>query len=196
MPFKRVEEAAKTGSPAKTQESIARIIASLRGSFKLVELLETLKFPKATYMYWQKRFDRPNPDQEIEEKMLEIRKDHKDYGCLRLKKELENQGIHVNKKKIQRLIKKLGIEVKSYTRKSRRYNSYRGKVGTVAKNRIHRRFYTNICHQKITTDTTEFKYYEVETTGVVRQKKLYLDPSWISTIVKFYLIGFLKNQTH
>ena len=72
MPFKRVEEAAKTGSPAKTQESIARIIASLRGSFKLVELLETLKFPKATYMYWQKRFDRPNPDQEIEEKCLKF----------------------------------------------------------------------------------------------------------------------------
>lgn len=41
-------------------------------------------------MYWQKRFDRPNPDQEIEEKMIEIRKEHKDYGCLRLKKELEN----------------------------------------------------------------------------------------------------------
>lgn len=84
-------------------------------------------------MYWQKRFDRPNPDQEIEEKMIEIRKEHKDYSCLRLKKELENQGIHVNKKKIQRLIKKLGIAVKSYTRKSRRYNSYRGKVGTVTK---------------------------------------------------------------
>ncbi|MGM0209127.1 hypothetical protein IGI96_003651 [Enterococcus sp. DIV0421] len=51
------------------------------------------------------RFDRSNPDQEIEEKMFEIRKEHKEYGCLRLKKELENQGIHVNKKKIQRLIK-------------------------------------------------------------------------------------------
>lgn len=85
MPFKRVEESAKTGNPAKTQESIARIIASLRGLFKLVELLETLKFPKATYMYWQNRFDRPNPDQEIEEKMLEICKEHKDYGRLRLK---------------------------------------------------------------------------------------------------------------
>ena len=35
--------------------------------------------PKATYMYWQKRFDRKNPDQEIEEKMLEIRKEHKDF---------------------------------------------------------------------------------------------------------------------
>lgn len=127
-------------------------------------------------MYWQKRFDRPNPDQEIEDKMKEIRKDHKDYGCLRLKKELENHGFHVNKKKVQRLIKKIGIEVTSYTLKSRRYSSYRGKVGTVAKNRLQRRFYTSICHQKITTDTTEFKYFELDTMGVVRQKKLYLDP--------------------
>jgi len=127
-------------------------------------------------MYWQKRFNRLNPDQEIESKMLEIRKEHKDYGCLRMTEELKNRGFHVNKKKVQRLIKKLGIEVKSYTRKSRRYSSYRGKVGTVAKNRIHRRFLTSICHQKITTDTTEFKYFEIDTNGVIRQKKLYLDP--------------------
>lgn len=44
------------------------------------------------------------------------------------------------------------------------------------KNRIHRRFYTSVCHQKITTDTPEFKYFEVDTNGVIRQKKLYLDP--------------------
>ena len=48
--------------------------------------------PKATYMYWQKRFDRKNPDQEIEEKMLEIRKEHKDYGYRRILGELRNQG--------------------------------------------------------------------------------------------------------
>lgn len=108
--------------------------------------------------------------------MLQIREKHKDYGCLRMTKELRNRGIHVNKKKVQRLIKKLKIEVKSYTRKSRRYSSYRGKVGVVAKNLIHRRFYTSVCHQKITTDTTEFKYFEVDTKRVIRQKKLYLDP--------------------
>ncbi|MDK4464362.1 transposase, partial [Enterococcus faecium] len=78
-----------------------------------------------------------------------------DYGCLRMTNELRNRGFSINKKKVQRLIKKLGIKVTTYTRKSRRYNSYRGQVGTVAKNRIHRRFYTSICHQKITTDTTE-----------------------------------------
>lgn len=127
-------------------------------------------------MYWQKRFDRLNPDKEVDDAMLKIRKEHKYYGCLRMREELKKHGFCINKKKIQRLIKKLGIEVKSYMRKSRCYNSYRGKVGTVAKNRIHRRFYTNICHQKITTDTTEFKYFETDSNGVILQKKLYLDP--------------------
>lgn len=89
---------------------------------------------------------------------------------------LKKQGFHVNKKKVQRIIQKLSLQVKSFTRKSRRYNSYRGKVGTVAKNRIHRRFYTTICHQKITTDTTELKYFETDNQRIVRQKKLYLDP--------------------
>lgn len=127
-------------------------------------------------MYWQKRLDRKNPDQEIEAEMLKVREKHKDYGCLRMTNELRNRGFSINKKKVQRLIKKLGIKVTTYTRKSRRYNSYRGQVGAVAKNRIHRRFYTSICHQKITTDTTEFKYHEVDAKGIIRQKKLYLDP--------------------
>ena len=47
--------------------------------------------PKATYMYWQKRFDRGNPDREIEKKILEIREEHKDYGYRRILGELRNQ---------------------------------------------------------------------------------------------------------
>lgn len=74
------------------------------------------------------------------------------------------------------MIRKLGIEVRSFTRRSRRYNSYRGKIGMITKNRIHRRFYTSICHQKITTDTTELKYFETDKYGTSREKKLYLDP--------------------
>ena len=44
--------------------------------------------PKATYMYWQKRFHRANPDQELEEKILVIREQHKDYGYRRILAEL------------------------------------------------------------------------------------------------------------
>ena len=40
--------------------------------------------PKATYMYWQKRFGRVNPDQEVEDKIQEIRSQHKDYGYRRM----------------------------------------------------------------------------------------------------------------
>lgn len=132
--------------------------------------------PKATYMYWQKRFDRENPDKELEEKIQEIRKNNKDYGYRRIQGELRNQGYRINKKKIQRIVQKLGLQVTSYTRKSRKYSSYKGKVGTVAPNRIRRRFNTNIPHQKITTDTTEFKYYEVDAKGHMTMHKLYLDP--------------------
>ncbi len=66
-------------------------------------------------MYWQKRLDRKNPDQEIEAEMLKIREKHKDYGCLRMTNELRNRGFSINKKKVQRLIKKLGIKVTAYT---------------------------------------------------------------------------------
>lgn len=66
-----------------------------------------------------------------------LTKRRKDYGYLRMTKELVNRGFHVNKKKVQRLIRKLGIEVRSFTRRSRRYNSYRGKIGMITKNRIH-----------------------------------------------------------
>ena len=60
-------------------------------------------------MYWQKQFDRENPDQEIEEEMLKIREKHKNYGYLRMTNELKDRGFHVNKKKVQRLIRKLGL---------------------------------------------------------------------------------------
>ena len=127
-------------------------------------------------MYWQKRFDRENPDKELEEKMIEIHKKHKDYGYRRMYGELRNQGLLVNKKKVQRIMQKLNLQVTSFTRKSRKYSSYKGNVGRVAPNRIRRRFSTHIPHQKITTDTTEFKYYEVDSKGQMKMHKLYLDP--------------------
>lgn len=127
-------------------------------------------------MYWQKRFDRENPDQELENKILEIREKNKDYGYRRMTGELKNQGYAVNKKKVQRIMQKLCLQVTSFRRKSRKYSSYKGKVGTVVPNRIHRRFNTCIPHQKITTDTTEFKYYEIDNKGRMTMHKLYLDP--------------------
>lgn len=140
------------------------------------DILAVIRFPKATYMYWQKRFDKANPNEAIEQKILEIRKENKDFGYRRICGELRKQGFIINKKRVQRIVQELGIQVTSYTRKSRKYSSYKGTVGRIAPNRVHRRFDTNIPHQKITTDTTEFKYYEVDDKGRMVIKKLYLDP--------------------
>ena len=127
-------------------------------------------------MYWQKRFDKEDPDKELLKQILDIREKHKDYGYRRLCGELRKQGTSVNKKRVQRIIQKYGIQVTSYTRKSRRFSTYKGIVGRISPNRINRRFNTDVPHQKITTDTTEFKYYVSDDKGRVEIKKLYLDP--------------------
>ncbi len=127
-------------------------------------------------MYWQKRFSRPDPDADIKTALTTLRETHKDYGYLRMTAALRNAGHGINKKKVQRLMADMHLQVESYTRRSRKYNAYRGTVGKTAPNRINRRFDTPVAHQKITTDTSEFKYYERDASGRLVEQKLYLDP--------------------
>lgn len=128
-------------------------------------------------MYWQKRFNEPNPDEEIENIIKEIvDKNDENYGYRRIDIDLRKRGYCVNHKKILRITNKLDITCKSFTRKSRKYSTYKGTVGTTSKNLINRRFYTSIPYQKLTTDTTEFKYYETNANGKLIIKKAYLDP--------------------
>lgn len=92
--------------------------------------------------------------------MLEIRQEHANADYRPMVELLKQKGIYANHKKVQRLMKKLGLCLTSFWRKSRKYSSYKGTVGQVAKNKLHRRFNTSVPHQKLTTDTTEFKYYD------------------------------------
>lgn len=128
-------------------------------------------------MYWQKRLNEVNPNEEIESTIKEITQKHNgNYGYRRIDLELRKRGYVVNHKKILRLTNKLGITCVKFTRKSRKFSTYKGTVGKVAKNLIGRRFNTNVAHQKMTTDTTEFKYYETNSNGKIIIKKIYLDP--------------------
>ena len=76
-------------------EKRARVVHSLRGSYRLKDILAIAKLPKATYMYWQKRMNKPNPDLELEEEIKEIRLRHKDFGYRRIYGELKKLGIDV-----------------------------------------------------------------------------------------------------
>ena len=54
---------------------MTRIIHSLREKYLLKDLFKQFSFPKSTYMYWQKRFDRNDKDEVFEEQIKKIRKD-------------------------------------------------------------------------------------------------------------------------
>lgn len=73
------------------------------------------------------------------------------YGYRRIHLELKRRGYEINHKKVQRIMRELGLKCIKFTRKSRRYNSYKGTVGKVAKNRLNRRFNTSF-RLKLVTD--------------------------------------------
>ena len=50
-------------------KTIAEAIEVLRDKYKLKDLLKYFNISKSTYMYWQKRLNRPNKDIEIEKKI-------------------------------------------------------------------------------------------------------------------------------
>ena len=157
-------------------KTITETIGLLRSKYKLKDLLKYFNLPKSTYMYWQKRLNIPNKDMEIENKILKIRKENPNYGYRRITAMLKRLGLKINKKKVQRLVQNLKLQVKSFSRKSRKYSSYKGQVGKVADNKIKRNFKVEKPYTQITTDTTEFKYFEKDKSGTYQIKKLYLNP--------------------
>ena len=125
--------------------------------------------PESSYHYHMKQIRKENPNQELEECIQSIFDENQgNYGYRRVHLELRNRGYKVNHKKVQRMMNKRGLKGNKFKRKSRTYSSYKGQVGKTAKNRIHRRFYTDRCHKKLTTDITEFKCLD--------NVKLYLNP--------------------
>lgn len=75
--------------------------------------------------------DRPCNDSKVDDEIKAIRTEHKDYGYRRVFRELLLRGYNLSKYKVQRLMKKIGLQVTSYTKKSRKYNSYKGLIGTI-----------------------------------------------------------------
>ncbi|MBZ5753921.1 IS3 family transposase [Metabacillus rhizolycopersici] len=157
------------GSGRLSRKAQATLSFELKETFRLKDVLQVVGIPESSYHYHIKAIKKENPNQELEACILSIfEENNRNYGYRRIHLELRNRGRKINHKKVQRIMKKLGLKGDKFIRKSRKYSSYKGTVGTIAKNRINRRFHTNVCHQKLTTDITEFKCLD----GV----KLYLNP--------------------
>ena len=76
------------------------------------------------------------------------------YGVRKVWAELRNRGVAVNYKKVARIMRK--NRIKGAARKAKRYSSYKGTVGKIAKNELKRDFKATAPNQKWATDVTEF----------------------------------------
>jgi len=96
------------------------------GGFRLDLLLETAQLARSTYYYQLKQLDRVDKDQELKTEIQAIYNDYKgNYGYRRIHLELRNRGYVVNHKKVQRLMKVLGLVAR--IRRKRKYSSYQGR---------------------------------------------------------------------
>lgn len=86
------------------------------------------------------------------------------YGYRRITTTLKQKGMEINHKRVARLMNECGL--KSLVR-IKKYRSYKGQQGTIARNLLKRNFKANKPYQKWVTDVTEF---------TVAGKKLYLSP--------------------
>ena len=111
-----------------------------------------------------------------------IFEEHKgNYGYRRIHLELRNRGYVVNHKKVQRLMKELGLVAR--IRKRKKYKSYKGDVGKKAPNLIQGAFEGVKPFEKCYTDVTEFALPNCS-------EKLYLSPvldGYNSEIIDFTL---------
>ena len=138
------------------------------GGFRLDLLLETARLPRSTYYYQLKQLCELDRNKEFKAEIQAIFTEHKgNYGYRRITLELRNRGFVVNHKKVQRLMKVLGLTAR--IRRKRKYSSYQGEVGKKADNLIQRQFEATKPMQKCYTDVTEFAI-------PASSQKLYLSP--------------------
>ena len=138
----------------------------MRQKYPLKILLQIAGLCRSTYYYNIRKQDKDRKNEVVIKEIHRIFQDHKGlYGYRRITMTLRNNGYMVNSKKVRRLMKKEGLV--SHQRVKRKYSSYKGTVGTIADNLIHRDFEASRPNEKWFTDITEFN---------LRGEKCYLSP--------------------
>lgn len=96
--------------------------------------------------------------QAIKKAIQAIKKSHPAYGYRRVTAELRKTNFWVNHKKVLLLMREMQLLSTAFNKRTRKYNSYKGTVGKIAKNLINRRFFTDRPYQKLATDITEIRW--------------------------------------
>lgn len=123
----------------------------------MTKLLKLAGIPRSTYYHVLGQMNRPDPDASIKETITSIFHEHQGrYGYRRITKALQNKGHQINHKKVQRILRELGLKC---VVRMKKYKSYKGKVGKIAPNLLDRQFTASQPNEKWVTDITQFKLF-------------------------------------
>ncbi len=87
------------------------------------ELVKLAEIPRSTYYFYVKQMDKPDLDADLKKEIKTIYEEHEGrYGYRRIRDELANRGQKVNHKKIQRIMKELGLKC---VVRMKKYKSYK-----------------------------------------------------------------------
>ena len=122
--------------------------------------------PKSTFYEVKSKLNQPDKDKFIKENIVTLVKKHKQrYGYRKISDRLRIEyNMIVNRKKVYRIMTEMNLLSKFRVKK---YKSYKGTIGKIAKNLLKRNFEAKRPNRKWVTDITEFK---------VKGKKIYLSP--------------------
>ncbi len=152
--FKKVERLSSSQGKI-TKEDKVKVIYELRHKYTVKALVSFADIPRSTYYNLVKKMNRPDPDAELKDEIQAIYGEHEGrYGYRRIRDGLANRGRKVNHKKVQRIMKELGLKC---VVRMKKYKSYKGKVGKIAPNILDRNFTAEAPNEKWVTDITEFK---------------------------------------
>lgn len=141
------------------------MVNELKAKHSLKYLLKAANLPRSVYYYHRRRMLVDTSDLEIKSRICDIFAQHKGrYGYRRITSALKALGQIINHKRVQRLMRELGLRSKV---RPKRYKSYKGEVGRVAPDLLKRQFKADKPNQKWVTDVTEFR---------VGEQKVYLSP--------------------
>ncbi|MBP1914012.1 transposase InsO family protein [Lederbergia galactosidilyticus] len=131
----------------------------------MIKMIQVANLVRSTYYHIVNSWKQPDPDRKWKRRITFIYHRHKGrYGYRRITDVLKEKGYEINRKKVLRLMRDLGLQCIVRIKK---YKSYKGAYGKAAPNILKRNFKAEKPNQKWVTDVTEFKLFG---------EKLYLSP--------------------
>lgn len=138
-------------------------------SVPLSTWLKVSKLPRSSFYEWKRKISIERKTHcDLTATIKRIVEDSKNsYGYRRVNLALKTKGYKVNHKRVYRIMKELGLLCTKFSRRGRKYVSYKGEVGKIADNHLNRNFHSKRKNEVWVTDVSEFK---------VKDRKIYLSP--------------------